>query len=71
MWRNIFLEFTDCLDKYGIIHERSLEFYPEKNKFIGIDKIIKNKDFIMKKIKILPLQIRILPLRNEDQILRF
>ena len=31
--------------KYGIIHERSLEFYPEKNKFIGIDKIIKNKDF--------------------------
>ena len=31
--------------KYGIIHERSLEFYPEKDKFIGIDKIIKNKDF--------------------------
>ena len=22
-----------------------MEFYPEKNKFIGIDKIIKNKDF--------------------------
>ncbi len=34
------------LKNYGTIHERSLEFFPEKNKFIGTDKLIKNKDFI-------------------------
>ncbi len=34
------------LKNYGTIHERSLEFFPEKNKFIGIDKLIKNKNFI-------------------------
>ena len=31
--------------KYGIIHERTIEFYPEKNKFIGLDKLIKKKNF--------------------------
>ena len=32
------------LKKYGIIHDREIEFYPEKIKFIGHDKIIsKNK----------------------------
>ncbi len=31
---------------YGTIHERLLEFFPEKNKFIGTDKLIKNKNFI-------------------------
>ncbi len=27
------------LQKFGLIHEREIEFYPEKNKFIGFDKI--------------------------------
>ena len=30
---------------YGSIHERKIEFYPEKMKFIGIDKIIKKKKY--------------------------
>ncbi len=30
----------------GTIHERILEFFPEKNKFVGTDKLIKNKNFI-------------------------
>ncbi len=34
------------LKNYGTIHERSLEFFPEKNKFVGVDKLIKNKNFI-------------------------
>ena len=33
------------LSHYGIIHERTLEFYPEKNRIIGKDKIIKKKNF--------------------------
>ncbi len=31
--------------KYGIIHERTIEFYPDKNNFIGLDKLIKKKNF--------------------------
>ena len=31
---------------YGTIHERILEFFPEKNKFVGTDKLIKNKNFL-------------------------
>ena len=27
------------LDKFGLIHEREVEFYPEQSKFIGFDKI--------------------------------
>ena len=34
------------LKNYGTIHERLLEFFPEKNKFVGTDKLIKNKNFI-------------------------
>ena len=34
------------LKNYGTIHERSLEFFPEKNKFVGTDKLIKNKNFV-------------------------
>jgi len=33
------------LSKYGIIHERTIEFYPEKNKIIGKDKLIKKNNF--------------------------
>ncbi len=31
--------------RYGIIHERQIEFFPEKNQFIGQDKLIKKKNF--------------------------
>ena len=31
------------LKKYGVIHERKIEFFIEKNKFIGTDKLIKKK----------------------------
>ena len=31
------------LKKYNSIHERQIEFYPNKMTFIGIDKIIKKK----------------------------
>ena len=31
---------------YGTIHERLLEFFPEKNKLIGTDKLIKKQNFI-------------------------
>ncbi len=34
------------LRDYGTIHERLLEFFPEKNKFVGTDKLIKNKSFV-------------------------
>tara|TARA_Y100001970_G_C14215685_1_gene849510 strand:- start:292 stop:1896 length:1605 start_codon:yes stop_codon:yes gene_type:complete len=30
--------------KYGVIHDRELEFYPEQMKFIGYDKIINKND---------------------------
>ena len=33
------------LTKYGVIHERTLEFYPETNKIIGKDKLIKKNNF--------------------------
>jgi uncharacterized heparinase superfamily protein len=31
--------------RYGVIHERQIEFFPENNKFIGQDKLIKKKNF--------------------------
>tara|TARA_B100001250_G_scaffold203497_1_gene174552 strand:+ start:691 stop:2319 length:1629 start_codon:yes stop_codon:yes gene_type:complete len=31
--------------KYGIIHEREIQVYPEINRLIGIDKLIKKKNF--------------------------
>ena len=37
------------LKKFGIIHERSLEFYPENNKLIGKDKIVLKKGFVLSK----------------------
>ncbi len=33
------------LRKYGVTHEREIEFFVEKNKFIGKDRLIKNKKF--------------------------
>ena len=41
------------LKKYGVIHEREIEFYPEQMKFIGHDKIISKN-----KIKNLKFEIR-------------
>ena len=29
--------------RYGIIHERQIEFFPEENKFVGLDKILTKK----------------------------
>ena len=31
--------------RYGLIHQRQIEFFPESNKFIGHDKLIKKKNF--------------------------
>ena len=31
------------LEKFGTIHEREIEFYPEQNKFAGSDKILRKK----------------------------
>ena len=33
------------LKKYGMIHERKIEFFPEANKFIGEDKLLKKRKF--------------------------
>ena len=33
------------LKNYGIIHNRQIEFFPEQNKFIGKDNLIKKKNF--------------------------
>ena len=32
--------------EFGIIHERTIEFFPESNKFLGKDKLIKKKNYI-------------------------
>ena len=32
--------------EFGIIHERAIEFFPESNKFLGKDKLIKKKNYI-------------------------
>jgi uncharacterized heparinase superfamily protein len=31
--------------KYGVIHEREIEFFPENYKFVGQDKLLKKKNF--------------------------
>jgi len=31
--------------RYGVIHEREIEFFPENYKFIGQDKLLKKKNF--------------------------
>jgi len=31
--------------RYGIIHERQIEFFPEGNRFVGHDKLLKKKNF--------------------------
>ena len=36
---------TGYLKEFGTIHERTLEFFPETEKFLGKDKLIKKKNF--------------------------
>ena len=31
--------------RYGVIHERQIDFFPENNKFVGQDKLLKKKNF--------------------------
>jgi len=42
---NIKVSHDGYYKRYGIIHERQIEFFPGKNKFIGKDKLIKKKKF--------------------------
>ena len=42
---NIVASHNGYLKKYGIIHERKIEFFPENNKFIGTDTLIKKKNY--------------------------
>ncbi len=42
---NIIASHNGYLKKYGIIHERKIEFFPEHNKFIGTDTLIKKKNY--------------------------
>ncbi len=40
------------LSRYGVVHERIIEFFPEKNKILGKDKLIKKKNFISSNFEI-------------------
>mgnify|MGYP001326585670 CR=1 FL=1 len=42
---NISGSYDGYIKKYGVIHERIIEFFIEKNKFVGTDKLIKKKKF--------------------------
>ena len=42
---SIFGSHEGYLKKYGIIHERKIEYFSDKLKFLGTDKLIKNKKF--------------------------
>ena len=37
---------------YGVIHERQIEFFPEANRFIGHDKLLKKSNFKVAKLSI-------------------
>ena len=40
------------LKKFGIIHERCLEYFTDKNELIGVDKLILKKDFKSRKFEV-------------------
>ena len=42
---NVIASHNGYLKKYGIVHERKIEFFPEHNKFIGTDTLIKKKKY--------------------------
>ena len=55
LWKKIIGIFVASHDgynkRYGVIHERELEFFPENNKFIGQDKLLKKKNFKVQILK--------------------
>ena len=50
---NITCSHDGYLSRYGVIHQRNLEFYPDKNIILGRDKLVKKNNF-----KITPFEIR-------------
>ena len=42
---NVCASHDGYIKRYGIVHEREIEFFPENNKFIGQDKLLKKKKF--------------------------
>ena len=59
------------LKRYGIIHEREIEFYPEKFEFIGYDKLISKNKIINLKFEIrfhLKPNIKIMKTQNNKSI---
>jgi len=60
------------LKKYGIIHDREIEFYPEQMKFIGYDKIISKNSIKNLKFEIrfhLEPNIKVMKTQNNKSIL--
>ena len=49
---NVIASHNGYLKKYGIIHERKIEFFPEQNKFIGSDFLINKKRYKDKNFEI-------------------
>ena len=42
---NVLASHNGYLKRYGYIHERKIEFFPEHNKFVGTDTLFKKKDY--------------------------
>ena len=58
--------------RYGIIHERQIEFFSENNKFIGQDKLLKKKNFKSSSFEIrfhLEPNVKIMKTQDEKSIL--
>ena len=58
--------------RYGVIHERQIEFFPENNKIIGQDKLIKKKNFKSSNFEIrfhLEPNVKIMKTQDEKSIL--
>jgi len=58
--------------RYGIIHEREIEFFPENYKFIGQDKLLKKKNFKSSNFEIrfhLEPNVKIMKTQDEKSIL--
>ncbi|MDA9604581.1 heparinase II/III-family protein [Candidatus Pelagibacter sp.] len=59
------------LKRYGIIHEREIEFYPEHSKFIGYDKIISKNEMKNLKFEIrfhLEPNVKVMKTRNNKSV---
>ena len=55
------------LKNYGVIHDRQIEFYPEKNKIIGRDNLIKKKNFKVSNFEIrFHLQPNVKVMKTQD-----